>query len=124
MTGGNIVLVAAPDTGFRRSIVFALASERFEIDPHRYAADAFASPQAPQAVCAVLDEEAVENWSEASAQFERFAKPVIVLVSLFGEVPDLPLLRPLAKPFLGGPLIEAVRNSIPEPDDRHGGRHT
>lgn len=109
---GSIVLVAAPDVAFRHSIVFVLASERFEIDAHRYAGNAFASPYADQAVCAVLDDTAIENWMEAPAQFERFARPVILLVSLFRAVPDAPFLRPLTKPFLGEPLVKAVRSAI------------
>lgn len=109
---GHIVLVAAPDVAFRRSILFVLASERFETDAHRYASNAFASPYANQAVCAVLDDEAVENWMVAPAQFERFARPIILLASLFRTVPDTPLLRPLTKPFLGEPLIKAVRSVV------------
>lgn len=109
---GPIVLVAAPNEAFRRSVVFVLASEQLETDDHRYAANAFASKHAEYAVCAVIDDEAVENWEDALAQFERFARPVILLVSLFGKVPDAPLLRQLVKPFLGEPLIETVRDAI------------
>ncbi len=112
MTGHHIILVAAPDAGFRHSIEFALASGRFEVDAHRYASDAFASARARQAACAVLDDEAVQDWKEAPQQFERFARPVILLVSLFRTAPSFPMLKPLAKPFLGEPLIEAVRNAI------------
>lgn len=109
---GPIVLVAAPNEAFRRSVVFVLASEQLETDAHRYAANAFASTQAEYAVCAVIDDEAVENWEDALAQFERFARPVILLVSLLGKAPDAPLLRQLVKPFLGEPLINTVRDAI------------
>jgi hypothetical protein len=109
---GPIVLVAAPNTALRRSVVFVLASERLEAEAHRYAASAFASTRAECAVCAVIDDEAVENWEDAPAQFERFARPVILLVNLFGKVPDAPLLRQLVKPFLGEPLIKTVRDAI------------
>lgn len=107
-----VVLVAAPNEVFRRSIVFVLASERLETDAYRYANSAFASTQAEYAVCAVIDDEAVERWEDAPAQFERFARPVILLVNLFGQVPDAPLLRQLVKPFLGEPLIKTVRDAI------------
>lgn len=106
-----IVLVAAPDTGLRHSLEFALASALFETDAHDYVTAAFASPHADQAACAVVDEYAVENWQEAPRQFERFARPVILLVGILGTVPNLPLLRPLTKPFLGEPLLEAVRSA-------------
>ena len=109
---GPIVLVAAPDAVFRRSIVFVLASERLETDAHRYAASAFASPEARQAACAVIDDEAVESWKDAPAQFEQFARPIILLVNLLGKVPDAPLLRQLVKPFLGEHLIRTVREAI------------
>jgi hypothetical protein len=109
---GQIVLVAAPNAAFRRSVVFVLASEHLQTEAHRYATSAFASPGAHRAVCAVIDDEAVENWEDAPAQFERFARPVILLVNLFGKVPDAPLLRQLVKPFLGEPLIRTVRDAI------------
>lgn len=112
MTERRIVLVAAPDAGLRHSVEFALASGHFSTDAHRYAASAFASPYAEQAVCAVLDDEAIENWIEAPAQFEHFAKPVILLVSLFRKVPDFPSLTVVWKPFLGEPLILAVRHAV------------
>lgn len=112
MSERRIVLVAAPDAGLRHSIEFALASGHFLTDAHRYAASAFASPSANQAGCAVLDDEAIENWMEAPAQFEHFAKPIILLVSLFRTVPDLRSLTVLRKPFLGEPLIMAVRDAV------------
>lgn len=112
MTERPIVLVAAPDAGLRHSIEFALASEHFSTDAHRDADSAFASPYADQAVCAVLDDQALESWIEAPAQFERFAKPIILLVSLFRTMPDLPSVTLLRKPFLGEPLILAVRYAV------------
>lgn len=109
---GPIVLVAAPNEAFRRSVVFVLASERLKTDAHRYAASAFASTLAEYAACAVIDDEAVESWENAPAQFERFARPVILLVNLLGKAPDAPLLRQLVKPFLGEPLIKTVQDAI------------
>ena len=109
---GPIVLVAAPNAAFRRSVVFVLASEHLETDVHRYATGAFASPVARQAVCAVIDDEAVESWEDAPAQFEHFAKPIMLLVDLVGKGPDAPLLRQLVKPFLGEPLVKTVRDAI------------
>ncbi|WP_442579259.1 hypothetical protein ACSBOB_27755 [Mesorhizobium sp. ASY16-5R] len=109
---GPVVLVAAPNEAFRRSIVFLLASERLETDSHCYATGAFASTRADHAACAVIDDEAVENWEDAPLQFDRFGRPIILLVSLFGKVPDGPLLKQLVKPFLGEPLIKTVRDAI------------
>jgi len=108
----SIVLVAAPDAAFRRSIVFVLASEGYETDAHLYATDALASIHADQAGCAVIDDEAVENWQETPALFEHFPRPVILLVSLSRTMPDVPLFKSLKKPFLGKPLINAVHQAI------------
>jgi|SRR5690606_25137148 len=118
MTERRIVLVAAPDAGLRRSIEFALASGRFKTDAHGYATSAFASSYANQAVCAVLDDEAIEDWRKAPAQFVDFARPIILLVSPFRLAPDAPLLTVLRKPFLGEPLISAVRDAVAATSDR------
>ena len=112
MTERPIVLVAAPDAGLRHSIEFALASGGFRTDSHRYATPAFASACAHRAVCAVLDDEAIESWIEAPVQFRQFARPIILLVSLFRKVPDFTALTILRKPFLGEPLIMAVRDAV------------
>lgn len=107
-----IVLVAAPDAGFRHSLEFALASGGFTVRAHEYATDAFASDRAREAACAVVDDRAIDDWIQAYEEFSRFARPVVLLVSLFRAVPVRPLVTPLAKPFLGEPLIEAVRVAI------------
>jgi DNA-binding response OmpR family regulator len=108
----EIILVVAPDESFRHSLQFALASDGFCVDTHRSIADAFASEHADAATCAVVDDDAIDNWKQAQEQFSRFARPVILLVSLFRTAPELPLVRPLMKPFLGEPLIEAVRSVV------------
>lgn len=112
MTLPEIVLVSAPDDAFRRSLEFALASAGFRTDAHLHATGAFASQFASEAVCAVIDDRAVEDWKLAPEQFLRFAKPVVLLVSLFRTPPDFPGVTIVVKPFLGEPLIEAVRNAV------------
>jgi FixJ family two-component response regulator len=107
-----VILIAAPDASFRRSLLFAFESAGFETYAYRYASDAFASPHVDQVACAVLDEEAIDDLRGARRQFEQFARPVILLVSLFKSVPKLPFLTPVAKPFLGEPLIAVVRKAI------------
>lgn len=110
-SGSDMVLVAAADMGLRHSLEFMLKSAGFGVDSHQCTADAFASLNARWAVCAVIDENAVGNWKEAREQFGTFTRPVILLVSLFRTVPDLPCVTPLMKPFLGEPLIDAVRKA-------------
>jgi hypothetical protein len=89
-----------------------LESDGYKVDAYSYAVDAFASTSADEAVCAVVDDNAIDEWSKAHDQFHRFARPVILLVSLFRTAPELPHIRPLMKPFLGEPLLEAVRNAV------------
>jgi len=108
----DIILVAAPDSSFRRSLAFALESDGFRVYAHGDATEAFASAHAGEAACACIDDEAISDWDEAREQFGRFAKPVILLIGIFGIAPELPFMRPVVKPFLGEALIEAVRGAI------------
>jgi FixJ family two-component response regulator len=106
------ILVAAPDRAFRRSLVFALESGGFTVDAHAGATDAFASGSALHAACAVVDDGAVSDWNLASRQFDHFSRPVILLVGFLHQIPVLPFARPLMKPFLGEPLVKAVRDAV------------
>ncbi|TAN13730.1 MAG: hypothetical protein EPN45_04345 [Rhizobiaceae bacterium] len=106
------IIVAAPDEAFRRSLVFALESDGFTVNPHAQAAEAFASPHARHAACAVIDDDAVSDWTLASRQFGHFGRPVIVLVGFLGKTPLTSQARFVIKPFLGEPLVEAVRDAI------------
>ena len=106
------VLVVAPDAVFRNSIAFALESGGFSVALCRHMNEGFMSPRARDAACAVVDDDAIDDWKLAREQFDRFAKPVIVLVGLFRSVPDLPVAMYLTKPFLGEPLIDAVSTLI------------
>lgn len=112
MTETEIILIAAPDKGFRRSLEFALESDGFTVCAHPYASDALASADARRAACAVLDDDAIDDWEQARKQLSEFARPVILLVGLFHAAPDLPFVKPVMKPFLGEPLIEAVRSAV------------
>jgi hypothetical protein len=92
--------------------VFALESDGFTVDAHAWATDAFASEGARNAACAVVDDDAASDWKLASRQFDQFGRPVILLVGFLQMAPVLPFARPLMKPFLGEPLVRAVRNAI------------
>jgi FixJ family two-component response regulator len=105
------ILVAAPDDAFRRSLVFALESDGFTVSAHAEATKAFASPGARDAACAVIDDDAVADWILVSRQFDRFGRPVILLTE-FRQIPALPSIRLLMKPFLGEPLVKAVRDAV------------
>jgi FixJ family two-component response regulator len=106
------ILIAAPDEAFRRSLVFTLESDGFTVNPHAQATEAFASPQARHAACAVIDDDAVSDWTLASRQFGHFGRPVILLVGFLQPV-RMPLpAYSVMKPFLGEPLVEAIRDAI------------
>lgn len=106
------VLIAAPDAGFRHSLAFALKSDGYAVYAYVDAAEAFLSPHAREAACAVIDDDAVGDWDQVPEQFSRFAKPVVLLMGQFRTVPELSSITPLMKPYLGAPLIEAVRSAI------------
>lgn len=112
MAAPVLILVAAPDAALRHSLIFALESAGFTVDAHSQGSDALLAPATRAAVCAVIDDDAIGDWQLASRQFARFARPVILLVGSARDVPGLPRVHPLVKPFLGEPLIEAVRNAI------------
>ncbi len=108
----GIVLVAAPDGAFRRSLQFALESAGFATDGSPHATGAFASKAAGQSVCAVIDDRAIDDWKRAPEQFTRFGKPVVLVTDLIDGRAALPNVTVVIKPFLGEPLIEAVNNAI------------
>lgn len=112
MVPSSIILLAAPDAAFRRSLVFALESDGFAVQAHGRAAEAFASAHARDAACAVIDDDAIGDWALASPQFEQFGRPVVLLVGFLRAVPSLPFAQVVTKPFLGEPLIKAVRHAI------------
>jgi FixJ family two-component response regulator len=107
----STILVAAPDDAFRRSLVFALESDGFIVSAHAGATEAFASLGARDAACAVIDDDAVADWILISRQFDSFGRPVILLTE-FRRIPALPSVRLLMKPFLGEPLVKAVRDAV------------
>lgn len=112
MTAPVVILVAAPDEGLRRSLEFALESEGFLVEAHAYAAGALASDLAGVAACAVFDDRSVVDWHLLPQQINQFSRPIVLLISLFRRAPDLPRTTIVAKPFLGKPLIVAVRDAI------------
>lgn len=106
------VIVVAPDRVFRRSIVFMLESGGFGAVPHASLSAAFGSHAPPGGVCAVIDEEAIGDRQRAHGLFRRFARPIILLVSIFHETPDFPGVKNLTKPLLGESLLDAVRHAV------------
>ena len=112
MVSSGILLVAAPDKALRDSLQFLLECDGFTVETHVSAMTAFASPRVTEAACAVIDDRAIDEWRSMPGHCRAFAKPIILLVSLFRPVPDLPHVRLVTKPFLGEPLIDAVQKAL------------
>jgi CheY-like chemotaxis protein len=112
LTAAVLVLVVAPDKDFRRSLEFALEAEGFVVDAHATTSNAFDSQRAHEADCAVVDDAAIDDWRTADQEFRRFRRPVVLLVGKIRPMPDLLFATILTKPFLGNPLIEAVRDAV------------
>jgi len=105
----SLVLIVAPDRGFRRSLEFALEAEGFVVDSHALVSTAVESPCARAAVCSVVDEDALRDATPEPEIFNRLAKPVILLADRFLPIPEQAGMTILMKPLLGNALIASVR---------------
>lgn len=106
----SMVLVVAPDSGFRRSIEFALGAEGYDVDSQAQLSTAITSPLAPLVCCAVIDEDAIKDWADAWQSLGRFPMPIVLLVDRPRPEPDGMTI--LVKPLLGDALVETVRHVI------------
>ena len=112
MTRTDLVLAVIPDRDFRHSVVFALGTEGFAVDSCGDLTEALASLHVDAAACIIVDDKAIDDWRTAADQFSLFAKPVILLISFLRPIPELSQVTFVTKPFLGAPLIEAVRHAV------------
>lgn len=112
MTIASMVLVVATNPGFRKSLEFALEAEGYVVDSQAQLARAIASPLNPATRCAIVDEDAVRNWTDGWSDLASFPRPVILLVDRPWPSPDPDGVMILVKPLLGNALIEAVEQVI------------
>lgn len=113
------ILVVASDEGFRRSLVFVLEAEGFDVEPHAHLSKAIASPRAKAAGCTIVDEDAMRGRVSAWKELGRSARPIVLLADRFLPLPDLtgfPDAKVLIKPFLGSTLVETVRLAMTRTD--------
>lgn len=108
MDATSVVLIVAPDRGLRQSLEFALEAEGFAVDSHALVSTAVESPLAAVAICSVVDEDSLRDWTPEPGIFDRLAKPVILLVDRFLPIPEQTGMTVLVKPLLGNALIESV----------------
>lgn len=112
MRQSTLVLVVAPDGAFRHSLEFALQAEGFDSDAHETVADAVCSHHVARAACAIVDDKAVWDWQEDGAALRALGRPVLFLAGGRRPLPLWPMTSVLTKPYLGAPLIDAVRASV------------
>jgi FixJ family two-component response regulator len=105
----NIVLVVAPDAAFRRSLEFALDVEGFAVSSYAHLGQAQESPFAVTALCAVVDDTALQDGRSAREAVERLAKPVVLLGDMPRDFPAMASLKLLTKPLRGNELVESVQ---------------
>lgn len=119
MTVDSMVLVIAPNRGFRKSLEFALEAEGYVVDSQADLAGAVASPRNSSVRCVVVDEDAVPNWPIARNDLVRFPGPVILLVDRPCPPPQPDGVTILVKPLLGNALIKAVDQVIAKGSSAH-----
>jgi hypothetical protein len=119
LTIGSVVLVIAPNPGFRKSLEFALEAEGYVVDSQAHLAKAIASPLTSSIRCAVVDEDAVPDRLNGRSELARFPGPVILLVDRPWPPPEPAGVLILVKPLLGNALIKAVDQVIAKGSSAH-----
>lgn len=108
----SMVLVVAPDAGFRRSIEFALEAEGYGVASRAHLPTETTSPAALLVCCAVIDEDAISEGTDAWKFLWHFPKPIVLLVDKPWSLPEPDGMKVLVKPLLGNALVEAVRHVV------------
>jgi DNA-binding response OmpR family regulator len=105
------ILVAAPGTELRQSIVFALEADGFSVDPHLSLSAAMASAGASDAALLVVDENALDQAKGYKA-LKELGRPVILLVDKMRVGTRLGNIKVLTKPLLGRLLTDTVQSVL------------
>lgn len=108
MIATRLVIVVAPDSVMRRSLEFALTAEGFLTASLPTIGSALNSQYAETAVCAIIDDNAIEDWSKLDDTLRRFPGPIVLLLGEGDRPVTLSSVIAVSKPFLGEPLIAAV----------------
>ena len=112
MTAPPKVLIVASDQAMRRSLTFALEAEGYAVDAEPRL-DAESYPLEPEnGVCVIVDQDALANQRNPTAELAKLKRPVILLVERLGRPPVLPGLRIVEKPPLGRDLLDAVAAAL------------
>ncbi|MDP3897655.1 MAG: hypothetical protein Q8Q62_13365 [Mesorhizobium sp.] len=101
------MLVVAADDGFRRSLVFALEAEGFDVAPYSGLEPAMAALAGTPASCVVVDEDALRERDEWNGLM-RSGRSVILLIDAAAPPPGADNLAVLRKPVFGNKLVESI----------------
>jgi hypothetical protein len=104
------ILVAAPGTELRQSIVFALEADGFHVDPHVSLSAAMAGGASDTALL-VVDENALDQAKSYKA-LKELGRPVILLVDRMRVGPRVGNIKVLTKPLLGRLLTDTVQSVL------------
>ena len=109
MADGHI-LVIAPDTGLRLSLVFALETAGYRVTAHEDLRS-----NGTRYDCLVLDDRAIRGRNEDVVNFCAGAQPVVLVAD--GIIPWLSdwVARVVEKPIAGNALTDAVGAAIAPP---------
>ena len=111
MPRSQTILVAAPGTELRQSIVFALEADGFRVDPHLSLSAAMAAADAAENALLVVDENALDHAKGYKA-LKELGRPVILLVDRMRVSPRIGNIKVLTKPLLGRLLTDTVQNVL------------
>lgn len=107
-----MILVVAPDHGLRRSLVFVLEADGFDVKAHVSLDEALATQLDQAVACAIVDEDATHALPAGLQSLRRLGWPVVLLAAAPAIASEAMGLTILPKPFLGVSLIKAVGRAI------------
>lgn len=102
------ILLIAPDSDLRKSVVFALRAEGYDVTS---SASIGAHERASGYDCTVLDHHAVGLDPAAAARFCRLFAPVVLLADQPVHTLSPLAFRTVQKPLLGAALTDAIRDA-------------
>jgi hypothetical protein len=107
LSPSKIVVIAA-DAALRHSLTFALEVEGYQVEAHEAWRDCRTSPVA--CLCKIIDEEVVQNSSDARRYMLDATNAVILLADGLSPMLENSPARILLKPFEGSDLVHLVKS--------------
>lgn len=108
------ILIVIPEEDLRRSIVFALEAEDFEVITCARLEDVLSLPRLARADCMIVDDKAFRVSNGRGGLAQR-AMPVVLLADVVPDTCPEWVDTVLLKPLLGRSLIDAVAMQLARP---------